>query len=93
MTVNICGIPHEVKIVDDVDPKEQGMVLGEIDHEIPCIRLKSGMSKELTKETLIHEMLHGILVHLGYTKLSNDEQFVQALANGIYHGFEIREVE
>jgi hypothetical protein len=35
-------------------------------------------------------MIHGILVHLGYTEQSQDETFVQALANAIYQGFDIR---
>lgn len=35
-------------------------------------------------------MIHGILVHLGYSEQSQDEQFVQALANAIYQGFDIK---
>lgn len=37
--------------------------------------------------------IHGILVHLGYTDMSNDEQFVQALGNAIYQGFKVRKYE
>lgn len=54
------------------------------------------MATEAKEETICHEMVHGILVHLGYTEQSQDETFVQALGNAIYQGFEIkaeREVE
>ena len=50
------------------------------------------MPEELKRETICHEMVHGILVHLGYQDKSNDEQFVQALANAIYQGFEIKDL-
>jgi hypothetical protein len=35
-------------------------------------------------------MVHGMLVHMGYDELSQDEQFVQALGNAICQGFEIK---
>ena len=47
-------------------------------------------TEDSKKETLCHEMVHGMLTHLGYTELSHDEQFVQALGNAIYQGFEIK---
>lgn len=47
----------------------------------------------MKKEMLCHEMLHGILMHLGYEKEGQDEQFVQALANAVSQSFEIKEVE
>ena len=48
------------------------------------------MAKDFKNETICHEMIHGILVHLGYNDYSNDEQFVQALANAINQGFIIK---
>ena len=36
-------------------------------------------------------MTHGILMHLGYDDLSNDEHFVQAIGNAIYQGFTVKE--
>lgn len=43
------------------------------------------------EEALVHEILHGIFVHLGYGNEANDEQFVQALANAINQTFTLRE--
>ena len=48
------------------------------------------MHSEVKEETLCHEMVHGILTHMGYDNLSNDERFVQALGNAIYQGFEVK---
>ena len=48
------------------------------------------MAVEAQEETIVHEMVHGMLVHLGYTEQSEDETFVQGLANAIYQGFDIR---
>ena len=91
MTVNICGVPHEVVELDDnfdVDTH-----LGQIDYRHCEIRLNKDMSEVAKEETLCHEMLHGMLVHIGYENLSQDEQFVQALGNAIYQGFKVRNKE
>lgn len=89
MKVNICGIPHEVVEVED--KFNMDCHLGQIEYKDLLIKINKDMPTEAKKETLCHEMIHGILVHLGYTNLSDDEQFVQALGNAIYQGFEIKE--
>ena len=48
------------------------------------------MSQESKDETLCHEMIHGIFVHLGYDDYAQNEQLVQALGNAIYQGFNIK---
>lgn len=42
------------------------------------------------EETLVHEILHGIFVHLGYDDEAQNEQFVQAMANAINQTFTLR---
>lgn len=60
------------------------------------LTLKNGKMNQLgifvlcKEETICHEMLHGMLVHLGFDELSQNEQLVQSLANAIYQGFMIR---
>ena len=81
MKVNICGIEHEVK--ECTDYFNGDLHLGQIDYGECVIKMK--------QETLCHEMTHGILMHLGYDDLSNDEHFVQALGNAIYQGFTVKE--
>ena len=91
MTVNICGLKH--KVVECEDKFDTVCHLGMIAYKDLEIHINKDMPEESKKETICHEMLHGILVHLGYENYSNDEQFVQALANAIYQGFEIKNVE
>lgn len=89
MKVNICGIPH--KVIECEDHFDVDTHFGQIDYKACEIIINKNMATEAKEETICHEMVHGILVHLGYTEQSQDEQFVQALANAIYQGFEIKE--
>ena len=89
LEVNICGIKHKVIECEDsfnTDCTHFGM----IDYVRSTIKINKNLTEEHKKETLCHEMLHGILVHLGYEEYSQNEQFVQALGNAIYQGFEIK---
>lgn len=89
--VNICGIPHTIIEKEDVFNAD-GIHFGQIDYKKCEILIAKDMTNESKEETICHEMLHGMLVHLGYDELSQDEKFVQALGNAIYNGFMIREV-
>lgn len=87
--VNICGIPH--RIVECEDNFNVDTHFGQIDYKTCEIRINKDMTEVCKKEAICHEMIHGIFVHLGYNDYTNDEQLVQALANAICQGFEIRE--
>lgn len=91
MKVNICGMLHEV--VESTDHFDYDTHFGQIDYKYARIRLNKDLNEEQKKETLCHEMVHGMLVHLGYNEQSDNEQFVQALGNAIYQGFEIKEFD
>ena len=41
-------------------------------------------------QTLCHEIVHGMLVHLGFQEMSADEQFVQSLAMAINQSFDVK---
>ena len=90
MIVNICGMPY--KVVEVNDPFG-GDTVGQIDNRHCEIQICKEMSAEAKKETLFHEMVHGMLAHLGYDTEGNNETFVQGLANAIYQGFEIKDTE
>ena len=92
MKVNICGIEHRIVECDDKFDNTD-LHLGQINYGIAEIRINKDLSYEMKKETLCHEMLHGILMHLGYDKEGHDEQFVQAVANAINEAFVIKVVE
>lgn len=88
MKVNICGIPHTV--IECKDNFDATAHFGQIDFRTCEILVNKDLSNEHKKETLCHEMIHGILFHLGYSNLSQDEKFVQALGNAIYQSFEVK---
>ena len=90
MKVNICGVIHNVVELEDNFTIDTNF--GQIDHLKNEIKINQDMSDDNKKETICHEMVHGIFVHLGYNSYAQDEQLVQALANAIYQGFEIKEV-
>lgn len=86
MKVNICGIPHNVVYVND-EFNNIDTHFGQIDYGKAMIKINKEVSKEQQNEALCHEMLHGILVHIGKEELSRDESFVQSLSNAIYQSF------
>ena len=88
MTVNICGIPY--KVIECKDNFDVDAHFGQIDYKKATIRINSDMTEEVKNEALFHEIVHGLLVHIGHGDKSEDEQFVQALGNAIYQTFEIR---
>ena len=88
MKVNICGIPH--KVIYCKDEFNTDTHYGQIDYGKAVIKISEDISKEQQDEALCHEILHGILVHLGKTELSGDEEFVQCLANAMHQSFEVK---
>ena len=88
MIVNICGIPH--KIIECDDNFDLDTHFGQIDYQNAIIKINKNMNADIKTETLCHEILHGILVHLGYSEQSQDEQFVNAISNAISQSFAVR---
>lgn len=91
MKVNICGLPHEV--IEIEDGFNMDCHLGMIEYKDLTIKINKDMPDLAKEETICHEMVHGILVHLGYCDLANDEQLAQGLGNAIFQGFKVRKVE
>ena len=81
--IKIAGIPYKVKEVNVIDEPEEGVVRGRIDYSSGVIYIKKDQPKKLKKETLIHEVIHGILVEIGRGDLSCDESLVQSFANAV----------
>lgn len=91
MKVNICGLLHEV--IECEDMFNVDLHFGQIDYKDLIIKINKDMPQESKNESICHEMVHGILVHLGFNEEAQNEHFVQALGNAIYQGFKIKEVE
>lgn len=51
--------------------------------------MNKDMAEAVKQETLVHEIVHAILVHIGRADLSEDETFVQSFANAINQTFEV----
>lgn len=91
MKVSICGMPHE--IIEKEDSFNVDLHFGQINYKDLQILINKDMPQAIKEETICHEMIHGILVHLGYQEQSQDEQFVQALGNAIYQSFNIKKID
>ena len=88
MTVNICGMPYEVVEVED--KFDADLHFGDVDYKKCRIQINKDLAKEEKKETLCHEILHAMLLHIGRGELSQDETLVQGLGNAIYQTFELK---
>lgn len=88
--IDICGVPFKIKQVDVLGEADTGIVQGEIHNSQGKIIICKRLPKRIKKRVLYHEMLHGILVQLGYNELSEDEIFVQSMSNAMYQMFKLR---
>lgn len=84
----ICGIPYKIVEKDIVD--ENGGCLGQILYRDCVIEIRKGLPKELYTQTLIHEIVHGMLSNIGKNDLADNEEFVQALAMAINLTFNVK---
>lgn len=80
--VTILGLEYKVEEVEVVDMQEA--LWGKIDYENLSIRIDASLSDARKQQTLLHEVLHGILEELGYRKLNEDENAVQGIAAALY---------
>ena len=88
--VNICGIQYKVIEVEETFTAEMAHY-AEIDYKKAEIRVNRDLQEDVKKESLCHEIVHGIFASLGYYEQNNNEQFVQALGNAISQIFDIKE--
>lgn len=90
-TVKICGIPYEVEICSD-DWELDEINFGQIKFKECKILINDSACEAMQEQTLVHEIVHGMLMQLGYQEYSLDEKFVQALAMAINQSFDVRGV-
>ena len=89
--VNICGIPHVIAYEEDKFQIDD-VKFGYIDYQNAKIYINSNVAEEIQAETLCHEIIHGILFHIGRQEMSDNEILVQALANAINQSFSVKEL-
>ena len=81
MKIKIAGMPYKVKQVDVIDEESEGITRGLILYTEGKILIKRKAKNKA--ETLMHEIIHGVLVEIGRNDLTEDETFVQSMANAL----------
>lgn len=92
-TVDICGIPHTIIEKEVIEGNGSGTILGQITYCDCIIEIRKNLTPEMYRQTLIHEIVHGMLTMIGRNELSEDETFVQSLALAINLTFRLRDEE
>ena len=87
---NICGIPHTIIEKEVIEGNGSGTICGQITYCDCIIEMRKNLPPELYKQTLVHEIVHGMLVMIGRNDLSDDETFVQSLALAISQTFDLK---
>ena len=85
-SVNILGKQYSIEYKDtpsDVDLFRREALWGQIDYWTRTIRIYSGRNTEDVLETVMHEVVHGILRELRMNKWCDDEDNVALLALGL----------
>lgn len=90
MKIMICGMPYEV--IERDDNFNADLHFGEVDFKKCQIQINKELTEEGKKETLCHEIIHAMLIHIGQSELSQNETFVQSLGNAIYQTFDVKEI-
>ena len=82
-TIDIFGSKYYIKFVDKVVDSENNWIYGAVDVLNKVIRISTTLpcgkpvQKEELETTLIHELLHAILISGQYNNCSNDEPLVE----------------
>ena len=83
--INIMGLDYDILEVDVI---ERGTnICGQIDHIEQVIKIGKDLKCDRKEQTLVHEVVHGILEQLGYMELHDNEQLVQSLAVALHQTF------
>ena len=85
-TINLLGVDVKVREVDVVCKEEP--MRGMYDYLTATITLDQNMPISMKNHVLIHELLHATFDFLGYDKLRDDEQKVQAISTAMNQLFQ-----
>lgn len=92
----LFGHRINVNLVDDLIQKEDAR--GIYQQRFKLIKLQNdcpgyAMQRTNIEQTYLHEVVHAILGELGYSKLTDDEQFVDQFASCLHQVFQTSEYE
>lgn len=81
--IHICGMPYTIEVLDKVF--DDGVeCVGTINFLAGHIRLKKDVSPSMLRQTLMHEILHGICYHLGIKDTADEEKLVDTIATALF---------
>jgi len=86
-TIKIGGIQYTVNIAEHRNADNGDILMGEVTYVDANIYLNEKLQSDVMEQTLIHEIVHVILRHMGRKDLNEDEYFVDALALNLYQVF------
>lgn len=81
-SVDILGVPHVVKHVDQIDC---GKLSGYIAHYLSQIEIAKDIPAHLAPVVLMHECIHGIFEVTGHEDYRADEDLAKCLSYGIVY--------
>lgn len=84
--IRIGGIDHPIKYKDNLRNENDERLYGQIDLSASVITLSSdpAAGKERITETLLHEIIHGVLYHAGVTEFEDEEHVCNVVSRGLY---------
>jgi Zn-dependent peptidase ImmA (M78 family) len=83
--VKISGIDYHIEIAEHKSV-ENGVLMGEITYDKATIYINEELNDQLQVSTLLHEIVHGILYHMG-SEMNDNEKFVEGFASGLHQVF------
>jgi Zn-dependent peptidase ImmA (M78 family) len=85
--VKISGIDYDISIAENRKANDDGDILmGEIVYHQASIYINEDLNEQLKEATLLHEIVHGILYHMG-SEMNDNEKFVEGLSSGLHQVF------
>lgn len=93
-TLQICGLPYDVLLGSWKDEIELKDNFGLCDSENQRIWIREGQKPEQFKNTLMHELLHGLIIEsggrlvLGEAPAETEEALIQILTPHLLAGLE-----
>jgi uncharacterized protein YjaZ len=84
--VKISGIDYSITVAEHKDAGEENFLCGEISYHKTTIYINEEQNDQQRAATLIHEIVHGILYHMG-SEMNDNEKFVEGFASGLHQVF------
>jgi Zn-dependent peptidase ImmA (M78 family) len=84
--VKISGIDYDIQIAEHKTVNDGDILMGEISYHKATIYINEQQNDQLQVATLLHEIVHGILYHMGH-EMNDNEKFVEGFASGLHQVF------